>query len=146
MVLVFSACLYAQEKEIEPGKYYRGKIVRGDPNVYKFSANVGEFVTVLMGEVGEIAGFYPQVELYEPDWTRTVASGDYSARINAKKINLCGTHRIIVGDRLGTGTGEYGLTMIKRPAANVNEPEDSPVPILPGEYKSGYIDAGDLDV
>ena len=146
MVLIFSACVCAEEIPIRPGQYYHGTIVRGDPNVYTFSANVGELVTVLMGEVGDNTNFYPQVELYEPDWTRTVAYGDYSATINAKKINLCGTHRIIAGDRSGNGTGEYGLTMIKSPATNVNEPEDGPVPTLPGEYKSGYIDAGDLDV
>ena len=144
MVLIFSAWVCAQEIPIQAGEYYRGTIVRGDPNVYTFSANVGEFVIVLMAEVGQ-TNFYPQLELYDPNWNRTVQCGEYSVTIR-KEISQCGKYWIIPGDCGGSGTGEYGLTMIKIPGTNVNERQDGPVPTLPGEYKSGYIAEGDLDV
>jgi len=149
ILIIFSA--YVCAEEILPGEYKISYISPGESHSYTFSANKGDVVTILMGDVNEPfpgssgSGFWPQVELIEPNVTRTLDWGWDFAEINAKIISESGTHMIIARERKGTVAGSYGLSMVKNPGTDVNDPEDEPVSILPGEYKCGYIAEGDLD-
>jgi trimeric autotransporter adhesin len=143
MILVFSACVSAET--ILPGEYKTGSISVGGVYTYIFSANAGDTVTILMGEISDFGNFTPKIELIEPDGTNTSAYGVNAAVINAKKIKSSGSCVIVAHDSGWLAVGTYGLSLMKNPGTDVNDPEDSSVPILPGEYKTGKIDIGDLD-
>lgn len=130
---------------ILPGEYKSGYIAKGDMDGYSFYADAGNVVSVLMGEVIDYGDFDPQVEIIEPNGVRTMAWGSTSAKINAKIINQSGIHMIIARENYGNSDGTYGLSLIKNPGTDVNDPEDDSVPIQPGGSKVGYIAEGDLD-
>ena len=127
---------YICAEEIKPGEYISGVITGGKGDALTFNANAGDVVSVLMGDINDdysgsnIFGFYPQVELIEPNGVRTWEWGYNSAAINAKKISQSGPHMIIAREYHGNRSGAYGLSMIKNPGTDVNDPEDDPVPIL----------------
>ena len=131
--------------QILSGEYKIGFIDKGDLDGYTFDANAGDFVTILMSEIGDKGGFEPQVELIEPNGTRTSTYGTNSTTIINKKINQFGTYTIIAREKDGYQRGFYGLSMLKNPSTDVNDPGDDIASILPGEYKTGLIDKGDLD-
>ena len=143
---------YICAEEIKPGQYIREYIAGpGDSKYYMIVVDKGDVISILMADVNDpspmssASGFYPQVELIEPDGTRTLHWGWDSAEINAKIINTSGTCLIIARESKGTVAGWFGLSVVKNPGTYVNDPEDDPVPILPGEYKKGYADVADLD-
>ncbi len=149
ILLIFSASVCADE--IKPGEYKTGCLRQGESKSYTFDADAGDVVTILIGDVNDpfprsaASGFWPRVELIEPNGVRTWEWGYDSAEINTKEIAESGTYLIIASEHKGTVAGCYGLSMVKNPGTYVNDPEDDPVPILPDDYKSGYIAEGDLD-
>jgi hypothetical protein len=125
---------------IRPGEYKTGYIAEGDLDGYTFYANAGDFVTILMGEVNDPTGnFRPQVELIEPDGSRTWrASGVFSATIDVQKIEQSGMCTIIARELLGVGTAMYALNMIRVQAAGtpiVHSLVDDPDPV----YSTGTL-------
>jgi trimeric autotransporter adhesin len=131
--------------QILSGQYKSGYLAKGDLDGYTFDANIGDFITIFIGELADEGGFDPQVELIEPNGTRTSAYGTSSAAISNRKINQSGTYTIIAREKDGYQTGFYGLSMLNNRGLDVNDQGDAPTTILPGEYKTGLIDKGDLD-
>jgi hypothetical protein len=148
MFMVFFACVCAPAEEIRPGEYKTATLAPGESDSFTFNAHKGDVVSILMGGItstGYAKDFCPRVELIEPNGVWTWTTGTLSASIDAKKISESGTCLIIARESKGNVAGSYGLSMVKNPGTDVNDPEDPPVPIVSGEYKSGYIDVGDLD-
>jgi hypothetical protein len=143
MLLISFICVSAEE--IHPGDYTVGSISKGEVDTYFFDADAGEYVSVLIGEITDYGGFSPQIEFFDPDGTRTSVYGTQSASINAAKIKKSGSCMIIVHSYNWVSEGIYALSVIKNPGTDVNDIDDDPVAIMPGELKSGYIDVGDLD-
>lgn len=143
--MLLISCVCASAAEIKPGDYTVGSITKGEVDTYFFDAGAGECVSVQIGEVTDYGGFSPQIEFFEPDGTRTSVYGAQSAAINAKMIKQSGSCMIIVHSYNWLSEGIYALNVIKNPGTDVNDIDDDPVAITPGELKSGYIDVGDLD-
>ena len=147
IVLICLASVYAEQ--IKPGEYETDELDPGQCHAYFFDAYRGDVVSILVGDIDDTSfrgdAFIPQVQLVEPNGVSTTDHGNHSAVINARIISEPGTHMIIVSEWHGNRSGRYGLSMIKNPGTEVNDPEDSPVPISTNDYKEGYIDEGDLD-
>jgi len=114
--MIFSACINAEE--ILPGKYKTSYINPGESHSYVFYADKGDVVTILMGDVNDPfpgnsgSGFWPQVELIEPNGTRTCNWSWDSAEINAKIISESGIQLVIAREQKGNVAGLYGLSIL----------------------------------
>lgn len=140
---------YVAAEGIEPGEYRRGELRPGQIRAYFCDFHRNDVVSILVGDVNDTSpwgdGSIPQVQLVEPNGVATSDHGNDSAVINAKIVSESGTHMIVVSEWHGNRALRYGLSMIKNPGTHVNDPEDSPVPILNNDYKEGYIAEGDMD-
>ena len=134
--------LTAKAASIAPGETKTNSITIGSQDMYSFSANGGDTVTILMARSS--GSHYPQVELHAPDGTVTASEwGSPSATIEAQKVTQAGTYYILCRDWQGNSTGGYGVSLFKNPGPNVGDPEGGA--IQPGETKTGTISVGDLD-
>ncbi|MBC8469258.1 MAG: hypothetical protein H8D56_07280 [Planctomycetes bacterium] len=146
ILIIFSA--YVCAEEIKPGEYKTFELGPGENRTLFFQALKNDVVSILMGDINDTSYWgdflIPEVQLVEPNGTFDPNHGNHSAAIE-KIISESGTYMIIASEWHGNRTGRYGLSMIKNPGTDVNDPEDSPVPILNNDYKEGYIAEGDMD-
>ena len=127
---------------IQPGETKAGNIATaGQVDSYQFSAQSGEFVTILMQSNGSVRTI---LELHGPDGSvLTTAGGNaFSAYIQAFRLTQTGTHLILC--RSYAFTGSYAVTLVKNPGPNVADPDGGT--ILPGETKAGELGVADIDV
>jgi trimeric autotransporter adhesin len=119
----------------------------GDPDVWTFSANIGDRLVIRVGEISQTNNFVPRIRLQNPSAVQVaLASAAVSAEIVFTATNT-GAYTLIVDDTAGTtATGAYRLTLAKAPGAIFVAPGDEGGPMTNGVAHQGDLPPGDLDV
>jgi len=134
------------------GANHTGSIYVGDLDAWTFTAALGDYITLAVGEVppGEIdPNFVPWIRLIGPTGTVILsAQGALAAQI-ATAAPLSGTYTVLVSDsaisREPSHTADYVLTMVKTNAALTVPNGDEGGPMTNGANHAGVITVGDLD-
>ena len=131
------------------GNNHRGRIHVGDLDQWRFDANIGDAVTVMIGEIveGEIdPGFVPQIWIRGPDGTQLGLDwGGNAALLHVPTLPRTGTYTVVVGSQnLSTG-GAYTLTLAHSPGTFVVPQGDEGGVITNGGNHRGAIHVGDMD-
>jgi hypothetical protein len=131
------------------GATHTGTITLGDVDVWTFTANAGERITVHIGQTAETDDFRPWIRLWAPNGTTL---GDISG-VDATVIDdivapVTGTYLVLVAsfDAGFDGTGAYQLTMAHTPGPITVSPGDEGGALTSGVSRSGHIAQGDVDV
>jgi hypothetical protein len=131
------------------GAIHTGEIVRGDLDVWTFSATANERLTIALGEIpGAVDDdFRPWIRVYAPNGTVLVnSSGVNAAAMDSVVAPATGVYLVLVSSFDGglDGTGTYQMTLVKTgTAVTVSAGDEGGALIGSG---SGAIRAGDLDV
>jgi hypothetical protein len=131
------------------GAAHTGEIIRGDVDVWTFTAAVGERITVHIGEVTDSADFRPWIRLWAPNGTTLGdTAGLAAAVIDDVVAPVAGTYLVLVGsfDSGFDDTGTYQLTMAKTSGAVTVSNGDQGGALASGVAQSGQIVVGDVDV
>jgi hypothetical protein len=131
------------------GGVHTGEIVRGDLDVWTFTATVGDRIAVHIGEIADPLDFRPWIRLWGPTGTSLGASfGLAAAQIGDVLAPVTGTYLVLVAsaDSGVDDGGTYQLTMTHTPGPITVSPGDEGGPIGSGSTQSGVIGRGDLDV
>ena len=129
------------------GVVHAGTIYVADLDMWSFSANAGDNLTLRVGKVSG-SPFTPALWLYGP----TGALLDSDSGANATEIGVratnSGTFLVVVGDFSGgyAGSGTYRLTLARTGSPIVISPGDEGGPLTNGVMHIGTIELGDLDV
>ena len=134
------------------GANHTGSIYVGDLDAWTFTAALGDYITLAVGEVppGEIdPNFVPWIRLIGPTGTVvSSAQGALAAQI-ATAAPLSGTYTVLVSDsaisREPSHSADYVLTMVKTNAALTVPNGDEGGPMTNGANHAGVITVGDLD-
>jgi len=134
------------------GANHTGSIYVGDLDAWTFTAALGDYITLAVGEVppAEIdPNFVPWIRLIGPTGTVILsAQGALAAQI-ATAAPLSGTYTVLVSDsaisREPSHTADYVLTMVKTNAALTVPNGDEGGPMTNGANHAGVITVGDLD-
>jgi uncharacterized protein YfaP (DUF2135 family) len=130
------------------GALHSGEIVKGDLDVWTFTANAGDRIAVHVGEIVDNDDFQPWIRLWAPNGaTLGDTSGTNAAAIESA-APITGTYLVLVAsfDSGLDGTGTYRLTMTHTPGPITVSPGDQGGPLSGGVPQSGEILQGDLDV
>jgi hypothetical protein len=131
------------------GVMHTGTIDSGDLDVWTFSANTGDALTVRMGETINGSSLTPGLRLYGPTGVLldSFAAGGVAAEVSVRATNS-GTFTVVVGDNSSflTGSGAYRLTLGKTGDLIVILPGDEGGPMTNGVMHTGMLEVGDLDV
>ncbi len=103
------------------GAIHTGEIVKGDLDVWTFTAVAGERIGVHIGEITDTADFRPWIRLWAPNGVVLAStSGTDAAVIDGIAAPVNGTYLVLVGsfDSGFDGTGTYRLTLGKTPVPN----------------------------
>jgi hypothetical protein len=131
------------------GEIHTGEILRGDVDVWTFTATAGERIAVHIGQITETDDFRPWIRLWSPNGA---SLGD-TAGVDADVIDdvvapVTGTYLIQVAsfDPGFDGTGTYRLTMTHTPGPISVSAGDEGGPLTNGAMHTGEILRGDVDV
>ena len=130
------------------GVMHTGTIDVGDLDVWTFTANTGENLTLRLGELVTGSSLTPALWLYGPNGALLDSlSGSAATEVSVRATNG-GTYTVVVGDYSGgyVGSGTYRLTLAKTGSPIVTLPTDDGGPLTNGVRHTGMIDVGDLDV
>jgi len=131
------------------GAMYTGEIVQGDLDVWTFTANAGERITVHVGKISETDTFPPWIRLWSPDGAQIgYEYGPDADRIDNAVAPVTGTYLILVSsaDDGYDGEGTYRLTMARTgPEPITVSPGDQGGPLTNGGMHTGEILQGDVD-
>jgi hypothetical protein len=129
------------------GVTHTGTLYVADLDVWFFSANAGDTLTV---RVGKTAGslFTPALWLYGPTGALLDSTSGSGAAEVSVRATTNGTFTVVVGDFSGgyAGSGSYRLTLARTGSPIVISPGDEGGPLTNGVMHTGTIDLGDLDV
>ena len=75
------------------GAMHTGEIVQGDLDVWTFTANVGDRISVHIGEITDNDDFRPWIRLWAPNGATLVQSGFDAAVIGDVVAPVTGTYR-----------------------------------------------------
>lgn len=95
------------------GSAYNGAVIQGDIDVWSFTANAGQKITVLINETGEIDDFRPWIRVWTPTGALLGSSaGTTSAQVGQVTAPATGRYVVVVGsyDSGYDGVGSYQLT------------------------------------
>jgi hypothetical protein len=134
------------------GANYGGIISVGDLDPFTFTASVGDYIAIKIGEVvlSEIDPlFVPWIRLIGPNGALVASSlGNLTATI-AANATLNGTYTLLVSDsavnREPSHAGSYLLTMFTTPGTFVVPNGDNGGTLLNNVPRSGAMYSGDLD-
>lgn len=134
------------------GENHAGSVYVGDLDAWTFTAALGDYITLAVGEVGpgEVdPNFVPWIRLIGPTGTLiTQAAGALAAQV-ATEAPLTGTYTVLISDsaisREPSHPGDYVLTMVKTNAALTVPNGDEGGPMTNGANHAGVIGVGDLD-
>jgi len=133
------------------GVTHTGNIDVGDVDVWTFSANAGDNLTLRMGELTAGGTLTPGLWIYGPNGAQLdfFGSSTVAAEVSVRATNS-GTFTVAVADfNAGSaygGIGGYRLTLAKTGSPVVISPGDEGGPLTNGFTYTGNIDAGDIDV
>ena len=131
------------------GGVHTGEILRGDLDVWTFTATAGDRIAVHIGEITDTDDFRPWIRLWAPEWRHTwVILRPDAAEIGDVVAPVTGTYLVLVGsfDSGVDGTGTYRLTMAQTPGPVTVSPGDRGRRSTNGGVHTGEILRGDLDV
>ncbi len=131
------------------GAIHTGEIVRGDVDVWTFTATAGERIAVHIGELAETGDFRPWMRLWSPAGASLGdTSGLAAAVIDDVVAPVTGTYLLLVAtfDPAFDGAGTYRLTMTHTPGPITVSPGDDGGPLTNGAIHTGEIVRGDVDV
>ncbi len=131
------------------GAIHTGEILRGDLDVWSFTATAGERIGVNVGEVTETDDFRPWLRLYAPNGSVLAStSGVTAAVIDGAVAPVTGTYLVLVAsfDSGFDGAGTYRLTLAKTQGTITVTAGDQGGALASGVAQSGEIFRGDLDV
>ncbi len=131
------------------GVMHLGTIDVGDLDVWTFSANSGDSITLRMGEMVNGSALTPALWLYGPNGALldSYGSGGVAAEVFFRATNS-GTFTVVAGDYSSfyTGSGTYRLTLAKTGDPIVVSAGDEGGPMTNGVMHTGILEVGDLDV
>jgi hypothetical protein len=131
------------------GALHTGEIVRGDLDVWTFTATAGDRIAAFVGEISETDDFRPWIRIWTPaGGTLGSAFGVAAAEIGDVIAPVTGTYLVLVAsaDSGVDGTGTYRLTIARTPGPITVSPGDEGGPLTNGGLHTGEIVRGDLDV
>ncbi|MEL7046668.1 MAG: hypothetical protein AAGL66_16890 [Pseudomonadota bacterium] len=110
----------------------------GQKNAYTFTASVGEFVFLRVGEPDR-SSFFPAVTVTAPNGTRFgYDDGREVAQINGR-IEVAGEYSVVVRERSDDQVGRYVIELVRVPGANELGPVSEADPV------EDEIGVGDID-
>src|SRR5688572_15059676 len=131
------------------GAIHEGQILQGDVDVWTFTANAGERISLHLGESADTDDFRPWLRLWAPN---NATLGDV-AGVSATVIDdvvapSTGTYLVQVAsyDPGFDGAGTYRLTMTHTPGPITVSAGDQGGPLTNGAIHEGQILQGDVDV
>ncbi|HWP41158.1 MAG TPA: PPC domain-containing protein [Tepidisphaeraceae bacterium] len=117
-----------------------GTIERGDIDVYTFTANAGDAVSIDTAGLSGV-NFLPRLRLFAPNG---VPLSGFADSAHLTQLAQTGTYYVTVRDNGDDHTGSYALTMIRLPETPL--PDSDSGPVQSNQRRTGAIEAGDLDV
>jgi regulator of RNase E activity RraB len=131
------------------GGIQTGEIVRGDIDIWTFSATSGERLAVHIGEITDTADFRPWIRVWAPNGaTLGSEAGLDAARIGDVIAPVSGLYLVIVGtfDSGYDGTGTYRLSIARTQGEITVSGGDQGGPLPNAVSRPGQIVQGDLDL
>ena len=131
------------------GAMHTGEILRGDVDVWTFTATAGDRIAVHIGEMVDNGDFSPWIRLWSPTGaTLGDTWGAGAAVIDDAVAPVTGTYLVLVASAdVGLdGTGTYRLTMAHTPGPITVSIGDEGGPLTNGAMHTGEILKGDVDV
>ncbi len=128
------------------GGNYSGSILRGDLDMYSFTANKYDDITVSVSQAGSNTDFYPELHVIGPDGSDYgYGWGDLTAERHFTALSS-GAYTVVVSryDN-GDDVGDYLITLAKAPGTFVVPEGDQGGSINNGQNYRGTISRGDLD-
>src|SRR5262249_38005540 len=98
------------------GAMYTGEIVQGDVDVWTFTANAGERITVHVGKMTETDDFLPWIRLWSPGGAELATRVGVDAEVIDDIVApATGTYLVLVAsfDAGVDGEGTYRLSMVR---------------------------------
>jgi Viral BACON domain len=133
------------------GQDHQGSIYVGDLDMWSFSANQNDHLSLSIGEIlpgGPDPGFNPWIRLIGP--TGALVASNSGALVGQISVTapLSGTYTVIVAtnDAFNDATGTYRLTLARAPGTFVVPPGDEGGPLSNGGNHLGHIHVADLDM
>jgi hypothetical protein len=134
---------------LDNGATQIGEIVRGDVDVWTFTANAGERIGIQIGQIMEDVDFRPWIRLWAPNGTVLAdTAGTEATVVNGAVAPVTGTYLVLVAsyDSFYNGTGTYRLMMTKTSGAITTSGGDDGGPLGNATTHTGQIVVGDIDV
>ncbi len=131
------------------GAIHEGEITQGDVDVWTFTANAGDRITLHIGEIADTDDFRPWLRLWAPNGaTLGDVAGVSATVIDDIVAPVTGTYLVLVAtfDSGFDGEGTYRLTMMHTPGPIAVSPGDQGGPLTNGAIHEGEITQGDVDV
>lgn len=131
------------------GGVHTGEIVRGDVDVWTFSAAVGERIAVGIGETRDDNDFRPWIRVWAPNGAQLGStSGVSAAALDGIVAPVGGTYLVLVASFNSglNGTGAYRLNIAKTSGPVKVSGGDQGGPAVNGAIETGEIVRGDIDV
>ena len=131
------------------GANHDGQILQGDVDVWTFTANAGERISLHLGELTDTDDFRPWLRLWAPNGASLEDTAGVSVAVVDDAIApATGTYLVQVAsfDSGVDGEGTYRLTLAKTPGPITVSPGDEGGPLTDGATHVGAIAQGDVDV
>ena len=128
------------------GANHLGTTSNGDEDIWTFTANVGDNITLRCGELTGSASYNPYVRLIGPTGVLIAADNDTSDSFINYRATNSGIHTVIVGAWFRGQTGTYNLRYVKAPGAFVVPSDDEGGPLTNGGNHLGTNSIGDEDM
>jgi hypothetical protein len=130
------------------GAIHTGEIVRGDVDVWTFSATAGERIGVHLAELTGDADFTPWIRLWSPTGVSVRDTWSAAAIPIEVEAPVTGVYTVLVAsnDSGQDAAGTYRLEMVKAPGPYTVSPGDQGGGLTNGSVHTGEIVRGDVDV
>ena len=128
------------------GASHDGTIDLGDLDIWTFTANTNDNVTLTMAKLTGIADFYPQFKVYAPDGTLLDSRNDNLSAYSAIRVTQSGIFTVIANSYYNDGTGTYRLRLAKVPGSYIVPASDEGGALNNSTTYDSAIDLGDLDI
>jgi hypothetical protein len=130
------------------GAMHTGEILRGDLDVWTFTANTGDRIALHVGQISETADFRPWIRLWAPNGASLGNVSGVDATAIEAIASVTGQYLVLVAsfDPAFDGSGTYRLTMTHTPGPIVVTTGDQGGPLINGSTHTGQIEQGDLDI
>jgi hypothetical protein len=134
---------------LDNGALHTGEILKGDLDVWTFTATAGDRIAINVGQITDNDDFRPWIRLWAPNNASLAStSGTDAAQISDAIAPVTGLYLVLVAsyDTGFDGSGTYRLTMTHTPGPITVSPQDEGGPLTNGATHTGEIKVGDLDV